>query len=584
MYLATAKNIGDLNLVFGRNDSGKSNFLRALNLFFNGEVGVDEELDFNLDFSDTRREEAREVKGRQFISVRIDFDVPPNFQKSLGRELSIKRQWNIFGEMTETPPRNLTTNQKRQLTKFLNQIDYTYVPAIKDSEVFSDLIERLYNSFSEGQRFQSSTVRFVDSIRKQTNDLSIHLSDMFQSPSQIAAPSEMGLLFRSLDFAHGKEGHSLINQKGDGVKARHIPALLRFINENEKAKFFVWGFEEPENSLDLAAAELEAASFGKFASKAHTQVFISSHSPAFYLAEIPDNNEAHVTRYFICKQEKIDKEDKVSPKDAISQIGSFEDAETLMSEASLLQLPYVIRQLSSLKEDRDAKSKQLQELEEKILNLEKPSLFVEGKHDIKLFEKAFSELGLAGKISVFEFNGTPNNTHQLLKKLSSGSALQSKVFLLFDNDHSGRKSYREITKEVPNNLAAHNLNDRIYSWCVPTTEEFSAFTLFNSIGLDQIIFTADFMFPGEPAAQLLESLMTEAELQEAEGIIHNSYNKSLSQGSAKALRGAKRGTKEWLWARGVPDGQKAQFYQKSEDLDRSHLVSTAKIIADALGD
>jgi hypothetical protein len=81
-----------MNLIFGRNDSGKSNVIRALNLFFNGEIEPGRELDFGIDFSDIRREEARSVKGRQFISIRVDFGVPSNYRKSLGSSVSVKRQ------------------------------------------------------------------------------------------------------------------------------------------------------------------------------------------------------------------------------------------------------------------------------------------------------------------------------------------------------------------------------------------------------------------------------------------------------------------------------------------------------------
>ncbi len=35
LYELNIDKAGDLNVIFGRNDSGKSNFLRALNLFFN---------------------------------------------------------------------------------------------------------------------------------------------------------------------------------------------------------------------------------------------------------------------------------------------------------------------------------------------------------------------------------------------------------------------------------------------------------------------------------------------------------------------------------------------------------------------
>ena len=67
LYSLTLDKIGDLSVVFGRNDSGKSNFLRALNLFFNGISDSEQEFDFAIDISDQRKKEARDAKGKQFV-------------------------------------------------------------------------------------------------------------------------------------------------------------------------------------------------------------------------------------------------------------------------------------------------------------------------------------------------------------------------------------------------------------------------------------------------------------------------------------------------------------------------------------
>ena len=92
LYSATLEDTGDLNVVFGRNDSGKSNLLRALNLFFNDEIEPERGLDFELDMSDRRKQEARDAKGRQFIWIKITFNVPRNYHGSLGTEIAVKRQ------------------------------------------------------------------------------------------------------------------------------------------------------------------------------------------------------------------------------------------------------------------------------------------------------------------------------------------------------------------------------------------------------------------------------------------------------------------------------------------------------------
>ena len=90
IYSANLDQIGDLNLFFGRNDSGKSNILRALNLFFNEESDPRSEFDFDIDMSDLRKKKAAEAKGRQFVSVKLTFNVPPNYQNSLGEEISVR--------------------------------------------------------------------------------------------------------------------------------------------------------------------------------------------------------------------------------------------------------------------------------------------------------------------------------------------------------------------------------------------------------------------------------------------------------------------------------------------------------------
>lgn len=304
LYKANFDKAGDLNLLFGRNDSGKSNFLRALNLFFNYETDLDRDPDFKIDLSDTRRVEAQRGSIRQFFSVRVNFNVPSNYRKSLGQSIWVKRQWNRDGEVTDTYPRGITKGQKIQLTKFLGTIDFTYVPAIKDAEIFSRLVRRMYDAAAESRALESATVQFIDSIRSATGALSQSLGNTLGTITKLAAPNDMGDLFKSLDFSHGDDDHSLLLQKGDGIKARHIPELLRYINQNESInKSFVWGFEEPENSLDLGAAVAEASRFVDFARRNDTQIFITSHSPAFYLA---GGDGQFVRLVFVSKQGAID--------------------------------------------------------------------------------------------------------------------------------------------------------------------------------------------------------------------------------------------------------------------------------------
>ncbi|MFM5367746.1 AAA family ATPase, partial [Aeromonas veronii] len=64
----------DLNIVFGRNDSGKSNVLRALNLFFNAQTNPGKVFDFAMDLCQARRVEAGSKKdARKFVYIKLTF-------------------------------------------------------------------------------------------------------------------------------------------------------------------------------------------------------------------------------------------------------------------------------------------------------------------------------------------------------------------------------------------------------------------------------------------------------------------------------------------------------------------------------
>ena len=65
-------NLSDLNVFSGANDSGKSNILRALNLFFNDEISPGIKFDKNRDFS-------------KIVSNRFDLDIEERKNEEIKR-------------------------------------------------------------------------------------------------------------------------------------------------------------------------------------------------------------------------------------------------------------------------------------------------------------------------------------------------------------------------------------------------------------------------------------------------------------------------------------------------------------------
>jgi len=63
------KGLKDITILSGKNDSGKSNVLKALNLFFNNETDWKTQLDFIRDFSLKRRFQLKDkIKGRECVN------------------------------------------------------------------------------------------------------------------------------------------------------------------------------------------------------------------------------------------------------------------------------------------------------------------------------------------------------------------------------------------------------------------------------------------------------------------------------------------------------------------------------------
>ena len=75
VYTLTLFPCKDMTVIAGKNDVGKSNILKALNLFFSQQSDYLHNFDFFEDYSLSRREEVRKdtVRGQQFISISVRF-------------------------------------------------------------------------------------------------------------------------------------------------------------------------------------------------------------------------------------------------------------------------------------------------------------------------------------------------------------------------------------------------------------------------------------------------------------------------------------------------------------------------------
>ncbi|MGN6142338.1 MAG: ATP-dependent nuclease [Mesorhizobium sp.] len=385
-YKETLYKCSDLNIIFGKNDIGKSNIIRALNLFFNGVTDDQTDFNFDIDFSDKRRFESTNSEGlRKFIYVKITFSTPSNYQRSLGKEFYVKRQWTISRgeEYVEEVSSHIKDSQRHIVTRFMNLIRFIHIPAIKDSAIFRKLLGNIYEILSDSSDFVKNVGDFASRVQSSTSDLFMMMPKEVAHQSKISAPSRMDQLFETLDFetidSDGVSSKSLTLQRGDGIKARHIPEILKFICDRDRYSFHIWGFEEPENSLDFVSAEAEAKRFAGLSADSDVQVFVTTHSPSFYNLDGPSSQKFYVTRN--------------SDGDAhVVQGRALEKLDMSAAVGEGFYLPVVAKALEqySLREAEAAAFRaQVEEFREKLAEFKQPIILTEGKTDELILNEAW---------------------------------------------------------------------------------------------------------------------------------------------------------------------------------------------------
>ncbi|MFB2567269.1 ATP-dependent endonuclease [Rhizobium sp. IMFF44] len=449
-----------VNIITGSNDIGKSNLLRALNLFFNEKDEHGADIVFRDEFSHSRLDAVRResVKGRQFIQIEVEFNCQDSFQKTLPPRFKVRKTWyrdsktpNLGHDLERHIAQGSlqTTKNKAEgsLQRFLNSIVFTYLPAIKDRSIFqavlSDLQSVLFESSSGG--FANDIERFSGELEGQAQELRQAFFDITGVDARISLPSTYAELFRAFNIKTSgsfEESVSLDN-RGDGVRVRFLPAILNYIAERSP-KLHVWGIEEPENSMEYKRAfELANAMTSSYCQNA--QIFLTTHSPAFidltregqsiYMAK-REGGDTIFTHLNSAKKQKVSQEDpEMLIADELGHIKLMNDLHEKL-QARLAAAEEAERHLAAAMEE--------------VNKLNRPVLLTEGKTDVLILIEAWKKL--RGGTPPFEIKSC-NVLGEQEKTDAAGAAQlamclrsimadhQHSVIGLFDRDIDGIKGW-----------------------------------------------------------------------------------------------------------------------------------------------
>jgi predicted ATPase len=432
----------DLNVLVGKNDVGKSNFLKALNLFFNNETENGNRFDFDTDyclFAKTRSKQAKQIE------IEIVFNLPETYKekrKVVWRKVWRRQDSDPIPDVIIYEDRDEIKKRARVIT-WLQRIRFRYVPAVKSNAYFSSLLRNIYDVLAKTVEndVRSASELFLETIDTHTSNITSDVNYKLGLESSIRLPANLGGLFESLDFQTQRDGKPIsLQHRGDGIKIRYIPIILEFLaiqeNKNRAQGSIkidtIWGYEEPENNLEFINAFKLAEEFPEYAK--NVQIFLTTHSPAFYAlgkqpkmgvnlySVISENNTSHINLILPEALDGLDEDMGILP----------------------LVTPYVNKTIAEYRE-------LYEELEEKIklLDDDVPTLFVEGPSDELIIKKAFSIFTPDINISIK--TDKDGAGHEWVRDLLMAWVLarkKSKSGGLFDKDDAAKKSKSEVAEWI----------------------------------------------------------------------------------------------------------------------------------------
>jgi len=450
-----------LNIFVGNNDAGKSNIIRALHLFFANES----QYPFNWIYDYCRFAKKYKKKAPQ-IDIEVVILPPSNFKDQ--RSIIWSKSWRKDGFHSESISHEdgKPITRQNKASYLLKTVRFDYVPAIRSELYFSGLLASLYEMLKQTvqKEIETASSSFTKVINTNTAPIIKDIMEQLNLKSEIAPPADLRGIFEALDFisTHSGENFSL-QQRGDGIKARHIPIILNWLANQARTLSApgrpkiatIWGYEEPENNLEMSACFDSANTFLEHSKR--TQTFITTHSPAFYSLILEDNDE-RVAVFGVTKSAKNDEPISKFRKITKDGLESVDDSMGLM--------PLIALRLKPIQDELE----RVKKIKQQLPTHEKPVLFVEGTTDKIVLETILKHAASALDIHIEAGDYKDGCANWVADRIIAWSYLQpaskpkketkrqylSRLAIgLFDPDEAGDKARMRCSKDIKCNKSLY---------------------------------------------------------------------------------------------------------------------------------
>ena len=306
--------IGDMTILVGPNNQGKSNILQALVTALRIITGArtyrrarayrydvrDTGFVWERDFPVQLREDNSEARSELTLEFELSDSERAEFRELVGSTLSTNLRLKLklgpsseadFEVTIQGPAKKSLSSKRKEIAAFIkSHLDFAYIPPVRTSDITVHIVEqmlaRALSSIEDDLEYQELLRRIQEVQQPVLEDLAESLKETFSDflpevksvELKIEDPSARRALRRSCRVLVDDGTKTDLELKGDGIKSLAAIALMRHSSQSElQEKSLVLAIEEPESHLHPESIHRLRRVLDEIA-KGH-QIVITTHSP-----------------------------------------------------------------------------------------------------------------------------------------------------------------------------------------------------------------------------------------------------------------------------------------------------------------
>ena len=305
-------NDSKLKIFIGPNNIGKSNILRAINLFFNLETEPNSPFIPSKDLC---------LKGGRMMAVTLEFHFNKIDDKGITKYIDKYHKDEFENYIVPVALRFFSTGkfqyiftnkkgQKKAIKdlqeRILDVVNCIYIPAIKDYKhiINRDMMRKIVATTFQGwgrgrtsKKLGESKEKFqniMNGLQKILNSTGDFMTDLVGATAKGIKRFDFSLPYDNLEDFLGKINFDItevglpqkisLDNEGSGIQSFTIYAMMKLLHEFRprntfRKSQFVWLIEEPETFMHHDLQRKTLARLKEYSTQGH--IFVTTHSPVF---------------------------------------------------------------------------------------------------------------------------------------------------------------------------------------------------------------------------------------------------------------------------------------------------------------